>query len=55
MSSSSAPTIYDAFNARALQPHQVAQTFVPSSHYGQLIRQAHTLIVGPRGSGKRLS
>jgi len=48
----STPTIYDAFNARALQPHQVAQTFVPSSHYSQLVRQAHTLIVGPRGSGK---
>lgn len=50
--STAIPSIYDAFNARSLEPHQVAQTFVPSEHYATLVKQAHTLIIGPRGSGK---
>jgi hypothetical protein len=52
MQSPAVPSIFDAFNARALDPQQVAQTFVPSAHYSVLVKQAHTLIVGPRGSGK---
>ncbi len=52
MSNTPAPSIFEAINARALEPHQVAQTFVPSRHYGELARPAHTLVVGPRGSGK---
>lgn len=44
--------IYDAFNARALQPEEVARSFIPSAHYKTLVRSAHTLVVGPRGSGK---
>jgi hypothetical protein len=46
------PTIFESFNARALKPSQVAQTFVPSQQYDQLTKRNHTIIVGPRGSGK---
>lgn len=46
------PSIFESFNARALEPHQVAKTFVPSQHYRTLAKRAHTIIVGPRGSGK---
>lgn len=44
--------IYETFNARLLEPAQVARTFVPPSYYGSLIRNNHTVVVGPRGSGK---
>jgi hypothetical protein len=46
------PTIFESFNARALEPAQVARTFVPSRHFEDLIKRRHTLVVGPRGSGK---
>jgi hypothetical protein len=46
------PSIFESFNARALEPHQVARTFVPPGCYSQLLRRQHTIIVGPRGSGK---
>lgn len=52
MSSSSAPTIFESFNARTLEPAQVASTFVPSRQFDDLAKRRHTLIVGPRGSGK---
>jgi energy-coupling factor transporter ATP-binding protein EcfA2 len=52
VSSLSAPTIFESFNARALEPAQVASTFVPSRQFDDLIKRRHTLIVGPRGSGK---
>lgn len=44
--------LFDSFNARFLEPREVADTFVPSSHFDALIRKEHTLVVGPRGSGK---
>ena len=49
-----APTssIFESFNARALKPWQVAETFVPSDHFRTLVKRQHSLIVGPRGSGK---
>lgn len=47
-----APTIFESFNARALNPVQVAQTFVPSRQFDRLTKRRHSLIVGPRGSGK---
>ena len=52
MSSVSTPTIFESFNARALEPAQVASTFVPSRQFDDLVKRRHTLIVGPRGSGK---
>ena len=48
-----ATSAFESFNARALAPEQVAQTFVPpAGQFKRLIRRAHTLVVGPRGSGK---
>lgn len=46
------PTIFRAFNARVLEPHEVARTFVPSSQFDKLTKRCHTVVVGPRGSGK---
>jgi hypothetical protein len=46
------PTIFESFNARSLDPSQVAATFVPSMVYKKLAKRRHTIIVGPRGSGK---
>lgn len=47
-----APSLFDAFNARQLLPHDVAKTFVPPAHYGSVAKNRHTILVGPRGSGK---
>lgn len=47
-----APSLFDAFNARQMQPHDVAKTFVPPAHYETLAKNRHTILVGPRGSGK---
>jgi hypothetical protein len=47
-----APTIFESFNARALNPSQVARTFVPSKQYQMLAKRRHTMVIGPRGSGK---
>jgi hypothetical protein len=46
------PSIFESFNARFLNPDQVARTFIPPSHYEIALKRAHSLIVGPRGSGK---
>jgi energy-coupling factor transporter ATP-binding protein EcfA2 len=45
-------TIFESFNAKYLEPQQVAKTFVPPDYYSEVLKRAHTLIVGPRGSGK---
>jgi hypothetical protein len=47
-----APSIFESFNARALSPSQVAQTFVPSRNFDELVQRRHSLVIGPRGSGK---
>jgi energy-coupling factor transporter ATP-binding protein EcfA2 len=52
VSTGGTPTVFESFNARALEPEQVARTFVPSVHYERLSKRRHSLIVGPRGSGK---
>ncbi|MGA7745345.1 MAG: hypothetical protein WBP56_04455 [Polyangia bacterium] len=46
------PTQYDSFNARNHTPQQVAETFVPNEDYRTLWRNEHTVVLGPRGSGK---
>jgi hypothetical protein len=46
------PSPFESINARALTPVQVAQTFVPSSHFRELCRRRHSIVLGPRGSGK---
>jgi energy-coupling factor transporter ATP-binding protein EcfA2 len=44
--------LYSSFNARALNPVEVASTFIPPPEFLKLTNCAHTLVVGPRGSGK---
>jgi hypothetical protein len=46
------PTAFSAFNARNLDPSQVAKSFIPSTHFQTLAKHAHSYVVGPRGSGK---
>lgn len=44
--------LYSSFNARALNPIDVANTFIPPPEFLRLTNSAHTMVVGPRGSGK---
>lgn len=45
-------TLFDSFNARNLSFEQVAETFVENEHFDKLIKNSHSLIMGPRGCGK---
>jgi hypothetical protein len=47
-----APAVFGALNARYLAPHQVAESFVAPPSFRQLCQRGHTLLIGPRGSGK---
>ena len=47
-----APSIFASYNARSLQPGEVAKSFVPSDSFEQLCGLRHAVILGPRGSGK---
>lgn len=47
-----ARSIADTYNAKWLEPDEVARTFVPPSQFVQLAKRRNTLVVGPRGSGK---
>jgi energy-coupling factor transporter ATP-binding protein EcfA2 len=46
------PYFYESFNARNYTPEQVAETFIPNEDYENLFRNEHTVVLGPRGSGK---
>ena len=46
------PSLFDSFNARFLPPETVAKSFVPPNHFWRLCRPCHSVILGPRGSGK---
>lgn len=48
----SAPSVFESFNARNLDPTQVAQRFIPPRQFDELILRNHSIVVGPRGSGK---
>jgi energy-coupling factor transporter ATP-binding protein EcfA2 len=43
---------YDAFNARSLRPQEVAESFVPSAAFFKLAKRRHSVVIGPRGTGK---
>lgn len=43
---------FGAYNARHLNPEEVARDFVPPTLFKTLIAIRNTLLVGPRGSGK---
>ena len=45
-------SLFEAFNARELRPDQVAASFVPSLKFNELLHATHSLLIGPRGSGK---
>ena len=47
-----AGTLYESYNARSYQPTQVAEKFVWSPHFEEVVENFNTLILGPRGSGK---
>jgi hypothetical protein len=46
------PNPFESFNARTLPPSTVAATFVAPESFFRLAKRRHTLVVGPRGSGK---
>lgn len=46
------PSVFESFNARNLDPLQVARRFIPPHHFDELIMRNHSLVIGPRGSGK---
>lgn len=45
-------TLFESFNARNYTPAQVAEIFIPNEDYQLLWRNEHTVVLGPRGSGK---
>lgn len=52
MSALQETSVFESFNARALHPSQVAQSFVPSQNFERLTQRRHSVVLGPRGSGK---
>ena len=44
--------LYESFNARNYTPSQVAETFIPNDDYESLWLNQHSVVLGPRGSGK---
>lgn len=44
--------LFEAFNAKYLEPGQVADTYIYSKHLEELSGPYHAVLVGPRGSGK---
>jgi hypothetical protein len=47
-----ASPFFGAYNARHINAEEVAQQFVPSSKFWELIALRNSLLIGPRGSGK---
>lgn len=43
---------FDAFNAKHLKSEEIAESFVSSQLFLDTARNEHTILVGPRGSGK---
>ncbi len=43
---------FNTFNARHLNPKQVAESFIWSENFGKLISNNHSVILGARGCGK---
>jgi len=46
------PSIYESFNARSLTTQELCDSFIVSEHFQKLASSNHTIIIGPRGSGK---
>lgn len=45
-------SVFETFNARFMTEVEIADRFVPSDSFERLLTSSHTLIIGPRGSGK---
>lgn len=45
-------SVFSAFNARWLEPEDVARSFVPTLNFKSLVKFQHSLLMGPRGCGK---
>lgn len=45
-------TLYGAYNARWKSPEEVAESFVPLPPFSRLVRESHSVLMGPRGCGK---
>jgi hypothetical protein len=45
-------SVFSAFNARWLEPEDVARSFVPTLTFKSLVKFQHSLLMGPRGCGK---
>lgn len=43
---------YDSYNARYLSFEEVAETFIINPQYQTLIKNSHSILMGPRGCGK---
>lgn len=43
---------FDSFNARFVQPSQIARHFVLPPNFAQICERNHAVLIGPRGSGK---
>lgn len=46
------PSPFESFNARPLSAEVVASTFIPSDNFSNVAIRAHSIVAGPRGSGK---
>jgi len=44
--------LYDTFNARYLTFEEIGSSFIPNKQFDELIKNNHSLLMGPRGSGK---
>ena len=48
----SAPTFYGHFNARFSSVDALVKVFIPSENFESVAHPVHTVVLGPRGSGK---
>lgn len=47
------PALFDTYNARFMEPRQIARSFVmPPQAFGLLCKNENSILIGPRGSGK---
>jgi hypothetical protein len=52
MSSAELARRFHSLNAKYTPVEEIAETFIPPEQWSTLIRNEHTLLVGPRGAGK---
>jgi hypothetical protein len=46
------PSLFESYNARFLDPVQVGRGFIYSPKFDEVVPHQHSMLVGPRGSGK---